>query len=74
MEQQWLTIAEVAAALKVGEPTVEQLIERGMLEVEQHGDQPRVSQEALMAFLRADQHTLEVGQQPPDIAALPPNE
>ena len=72
--QQWLSIAEAATLLKVGEPTVQQLIDQGTLQAEQHGDTMRVSEAALLAFLRANQQTLETGQQPPEVAALPPTD
>ncbi len=73
-QQEWLSITEVAAALKVGEPTVQLLIDQGMIQAEQGSDGIRVSQDALLEFLRADQQTLENGQQPPEIAVLPPSD
>jgi hypothetical protein len=71
-EQIWLTLEDVAAALKVGVPTVQSLINRGLLSAEQRPGGPAVSQAALLDFLRADQRTLmEDGQQSPDLGLFP---
>lgn len=65
---EWLSLDEAAGVLKVGVPTVQSLINRGLLQAEQHGDQTRVAYAALVAFLRADQRTLlDTGGQPPDL-------
>lgn len=57
--QRWLTRAEAADALKVGVPTVDQLIERGDLAAEMRDGEPQIAEQALLAFLRAEQQALE---------------
>ena len=70
--QTWLTLEDVAAALKVGVPTVQSLINRGLLSADQRPGGLAVSQAALLDFLRADQRALmEDGQQSPDLGLLP---
>ncbi|HEU5086101.1 MAG TPA: helix-turn-helix domain-containing protein [Roseiflexaceae bacterium] len=57
--QRWLTRAEAADALKVGVPTVDQLIERGDLAAEMRDGEPQIAEQALLAFLRAEQQAIE---------------
>ncbi len=53
-----LSIDEVANLLKVGVPTVESLINRGMLTARQQGGQAAVPYAEVLAFLRQDQARL----------------
>ncbi len=57
--QRWLTRAEAADALKVGVPTVDQLIERGDLTAEMRDGEPQIDEQALLACLRAEQQAIE---------------
>lgn len=57
--QRWLTRAEAADSLKVGVPTVDQLIERGDLAAEMRDGEPQIAEQALLAFLRAEQQAIE---------------
>ncbi len=70
MEQKraWLSLEETASLLKVGVPTVESLINRGLLHTQPGTEPPVVSYDSILAFLREDQHTL-LGEerQPPDL-------
>ena len=61
--RRWLTRAEAADALKVGVPTIDQLIERGDLAAEMRDGEAQIAEEALLAFLRAEQQAIE--SQPP---------
>ena len=61
--RRWLTRAEAADALKVGVPTIDQLIERGDLAAEMRDGEAQIAEEALLAFLRAAQQAIE--SQPP---------
>ena len=68
MEQQseFLTLDAVADLLKVGIPTVQSLINRGILESQTQGQQTVVPYRAVLMFLRDDQRKLlgEHGQAP----------
>jgi excisionase family DNA binding protein len=65
--QTWLTLAEAADALKVGVPTVRELIERGELQATQHNGELCVPEQALIAFLQASQRALENDGQPSEV-------
>jgi excisionase family DNA binding protein len=65
--QTWLTLAEAADALKVGVPTVRELIERGELQATQHNGELCVPKQALIAFLQASQRALENDGQPSEV-------
>jgi hypothetical protein len=60
MEQQpeYLTLEAVAGMLKVGVPTVEGLIERGVLASQDQGEQTIVPYASVLAFLREDQRNV----------------
>lgn len=68
MEQQaeFLALDAVADLLKVGIPTVQSLINRGILESHTQGQQTVVPYRAVLMFLRGDQSKLlgEHGQAP----------
>jgi phage terminase Nu1 subunit (DNA packaging protein) len=68
MEQQseFLALDAVADLLKVGIPTVQSLINRGILESQTQGQQTVVPYRAVLMFLRDDQRKLldEHGQAP----------
>jgi excisionase family DNA binding protein len=68
MEQQseYLTIEAVAELLKVGVPTVQGLIDRGLLASELQGARMLVPYASVLAFLREDQRILldQQGEQP----------
>lgn len=72
MEQQrWLSLAEAANLLKVGVPTIQSLINRGLLADQQREGQIVVSYDAILAFLREDQRALLEGDgQAPDLGLL----
>jgi hypothetical protein len=73
MEQQseFLALDAVADLLKVGVPTVQSLINRGMLESQTQGQQTVVSYGAVLMFLRKDQRKLlEEHGQAPDLGLL----
>ena len=63
---EFLTLEAVADLLKVGVPTVQSLIERGLLESQVQGRQAVVPYQAVLAFLRDDQRALldQTGQAP----------
>jgi hypothetical protein len=66
--QQWLSIEETAAALKVGIPTVESLINRGLLETQSGSEPPVISYDAVLEFMRQNQRTTIGDEQlPPDL-------
>jgi excisionase family DNA binding protein len=67
MEQQrrWLSLDEAADFLKVGVPTVQRLIDRGLLHAQPGAQPPLVSYEAILAFLRSDQRRRLHEEQPP---------
>jgi hypothetical protein len=60
MEQQseFLALDAVADLLKVGIPTVQSLINRGLLESQTQGQQTVVPYRAVLMFLRDDQRKL----------------
>ena len=68
MEQQseFLALDAVADLLKVGIPTVQSLINRGILESQTQGQQTVVPYHAVLMFLRDDQRKLldERGREP----------
>jgi excisionase family DNA binding protein len=68
MEQQaeFLTLDAVADLLKVSIPTVQSLINRGLLESQTQGQQILVPYRAVLMFLRGDQRKLldERGREP----------
>lgn len=69
MEEQHepLTLAAVADVLKVGVPTVEGLIERGLLVAEGEGDAARVAYSDLVEYLRTNQRaSTSEGEAPAD--------
>lgn len=67
-QRRTLSIDEVADVLKVGIPTVQSLINRGLLRVHHEEDQDCILYEDVVAFLRADQRRLLVdGAQPSDL-------
>jgi hypothetical protein len=69
MEQQdrWLSLDEAANILKVGVPTLQSLLNRGIFTGQERDGQTVVSYAAILAFLRNDQRKLlEAGGQPPD--------
>jgi hypothetical protein len=65
-QSDFLTLEAVAELLKVGIPTVQSLINRGILESQIQGQQAVVPYRAVLAFLRDDQRKLldEQGQAP----------
>lgn len=70
MEQKpaWLSLDETANLLKVGLPTVQSLINRGLLRTQPGTEPSVVSYDSILAFLREDQQTLLTeGHQPPDL-------
>jgi hypothetical protein len=73
MEQKraWLSLEETANLLKVGVPTVQSLINRGLLRAQRGTEPSLVSYDSILAFLREDQHTL-LGEkrQPPDLGLI----
>ena len=73
MEQQpeFLALDAVADLLKVGVPTVQSLINRGILESQTHGQRTVVPYQAVLAFLRDDQRKLlDQHGQAPDLGLL----
>ena len=73
MEQQseFLTLDAVADLLKVGIPTVQSLIDAGLLESQTQGQQTVVPYRAVLMFLRDDQRKLlEEDGQAPDLGLL----
>jgi hypothetical protein len=74
MEQQppeWLSLEAAANVLKVGIPTVQSLINRGLLTTRPECDPPQVPYAALLEFLRQDLRTLnDAGHQPADLGIL----
>jgi excisionase family DNA binding protein len=77
MEQQteFLTLDAVADLLKVGVPTVQSLIDRGILESQTRGRRTLVPYSAVLLFLRDDQRKL-LGDQghAPDLGLLTADE
>ncbi len=70
MEQQpeFLSVEEAANVLSVGVPTVQNLIDQGVLTTREHGGEVVVPYDALLAFLREDQRKLmEDKNQPGDL-------
>lgn len=70
MEQQrvWLSLEEAADLLKVGVPTIQSLINRGLLKTHQLEDRTVISIDMVLAFLREDQRKLfDDDGQPPDL-------
>lgn len=66
-ERQTLSLEEAAGVLKVGVPTLEELIARGILRTVREHDEICVRYEDLMAFLRDSQRaTREEGDPPAD--------
>jgi excisionase family DNA binding protein len=66
-----LSIDEVANLLKVGVPTVQSLINRGLLTTREEAGQPCVLYADVMAFLREDQRRmLDEGAQPSDLGLV----
>ena len=65
-QPEFLGLDAVADLLKVGVPTVQSLINRGILESRTQGRQTVVPYQAVLAFLRDDQRALldEHGQAP----------
>jgi len=65
-QSEFLTLDAVADLLKVGIPTVQSLINRGILESQTQNQQIVVPYRAVLAFLRDDQRKLldEQGQAP----------
>lgn len=64
-ERATLSLAEAADVLKVGVPTVEELIARGALAAHDEGGERRVRHEDLLAYLRASQRASTAGGEPP---------
>ncbi len=64
----WLTLDEAANVLKVGVPTVQSLINRGLLPARIDAGQPLVAYADLLAFLRLEHHKLlDAGGMPADL-------
>ncbi len=65
-QSEFLTLDAIADLLKVGIPTVQSLINRGILESQTQDQQTMVPYRAVLAFLRDDQRKLlgEHGQAP----------
>ena len=67
----WLSLDEAASVLKIGVPTVQSLINRGLLHAQVEAGQPMVSYDDLLTFLRTDQHKLfNEGRQPEDLGLI----
>ncbi len=64
-EPQILSLDEAAAALKVGVPTLEELIARGLLQTVRERDEIRVRYDDLVAFLRDSQRANVEDGEPP---------
>jgi excisionase family DNA binding protein len=58
-KQDLLTLEEAAFLLKVGIPTVESLIHRGMLAAEREGGAFTIRRQDLLAHMRRNQQELE---------------
>jgi excisionase family DNA binding protein len=56
---QWLTLDGAAFILKVGVPTVESLINRGLLQAEDQGGETRIRREELVNLMRRNQQELD---------------
>jgi excisionase family DNA binding protein len=70
-DRETLSIEEVANLLKVGVPTVQSLLNRGLLAAHEESGQPCVLYADVMAFLRADQRRmLDEGEQPSDMGLI----
>ena len=66
-----LTLDAAANVLKVGTPTVQRLISRGILTAQTHAGQTVIAYDELVRFLRDDQrHLLDEEEQPPDQGLL----
>ena len=66
-----LTLDAAANLLKVGVPTVQSLINRGILTAQQRQGQTVVSYDDILRFLREDQrHLLEEHGQSPDLGLM----
>ncbi len=67
-KREWLSLDQTADLLKVGVPTVQSLINRGLLRTQPGTEPPLVSYDSILAFLRKEQRTLlREGRQPPDL-------
>lgn len=64
-ERQTLSVEEAAAALKVGVPTIEELIAQGVLRAIQERDETCVLYEDLVAFIRDSQRASTEDGEPP---------
>ncbi|HMQ29416.1 MAG TPA: helix-turn-helix domain-containing protein [Chloroflexaceae bacterium] len=64
-ERQTLSLEEAAAALKIGVPTLEELIAQGLLRVVREQDETCVLYEDLVAFLRDGQRASSEDGEPP---------
>ena len=73
MEQQgrWLSLDEAANVLKVGVPTLQTLLNRGILTGQEREGQIVLSYDTILSFLREDQRKLlDAGGQPPDLGLI----
>ena len=58
-ERDWLTLDEAAFMLKVGVPTVQSLIERGLLTASDADGEPRLQRQDIVVLLRRNQQELD---------------
>ncbi len=66
-KREWLSLEEAADLLKVGVPTIQSLIDRGLLHPRQLEGQTVLSIDMVLGFLREDQRKLlEPEGQPPN--------
>jgi excisionase family DNA binding protein len=55
---EWLTFEAAANVLKVGIPTIESMVEQGVLAAQTRGGEQLISYAALVDFLKEDQRKL----------------
>jgi excisionase family DNA binding protein len=67
-EMETLTVEEAAFLLKVGTPTVESLIRRGLLPVEERSGTYQIRRQELVAFMRRNQREIEQNDDAADTA------
>ena len=63
MERDQLTVEEAAFLLKVGVPTVESLIQRGLLQAQERNSTCYLRREELVDFLRRNQRELDMNDE-----------